>query len=787
MKPTNRICQFVFVSALAAIAVVSMPSAVDGAPIPGLFNTGVGEDGKLLPASGAVDPHYTITVSPDEEFTGPDAVTLNPGFPVGPWLGEGPDSKWIVANPASGNSAEGDYTFRTSFDLTGFDSTKATITGLWSVDNSGIDILLNGESLGITNTGGFTSWTDFTIDSGFVDGENVLEFVVNNAPATPNPAGLRVELRGTVEVAGEAPSILKQPESKNIFQGEPATFTVDADGTPPLSYQWFKGDDAMDGETSSELVIDSVTLKDAAEYSVIVTNGEGSTPSDKARLAVVQALAGLFNTGIDDDGQPIENFEVDPHYVLVINPNEESTDSIVADTDIWPIVAGPWLLPSDTSKWISPTPDTNGGPGDYHYRFTFDLTGFDPATAFVAGNWSSDNAATNILINGVATGKGNGGNFGAYVEFLITDGFVEGENTLEFIVNNGGGPTGLRIDDFRGGAVAVSVPTQVVAHPRSATVFDGDDVQLSVVATGIPPITYQWRFGGEAIEGANDDTLTLSAISLDQTGDYDVVITGGQGDATSNAATLTVLSRVPGLFNTGVDDDRQPLEDFEIDPHWELVVNSDSESPDAIVLNHSAWPIIAGPWVRVSETSKWIGVREDANGVPGEYTYRTTFDLTGFDLATVTIRGQWAVDDAGTDITLNGEFLGQANGTGFGNYGSFEILGFVDGANTLEFTVVNGGDADNPTGLRLENIAAGGTRVDVAPFMIGEANRDASGLTFHWNSRIGTTYSIDFSTDLRDWQELVDGIVATSSSTSHTDTDPTRLALGSLYYRVRAN
>ncbi|MEZ5328869.1 MAG: immunoglobulin domain-containing protein [Verrucomicrobiales bacterium] len=483
MKPSDRIRPFVFILALA---VASIPFAVDGAPIPGLFNTGVGEDGKLLAASGAVDPHYTMIVSPDEEFTGPDLVTLNPGFPVGPWLEEGPDSKWIVANPESGNSAEGDYTYRTTFDLTGFDPAKATITGRWAVDNTGIDILINGESLGITNGAGFASWSDFTIDSGFVEGENVLEFIFNNAPASPNPAGLRVELRGTVEVAGEAPSILKQPESKNIFQGEPATFTVDADGSPPLTYQWFKGDDEIDGATSAELTIDAVALEDGADYSVVVSNGVGSTPSDKARLAVVQALTGLFNTGIGDDGKPIEDFEIDPHYILVVNPNEESADAIVEDTSIWPIVAGPWLLPSDSSKWIGPVADTNGVPGDYHYRFTFDLTGFDPETAFVSGNWSSDNAASDILINGVATGKGNGGDFGNYVEFHIEDGFVEGENTLEFIVNNAGdavGPTGLRIDNFRGGAVAVDVPTQVVTQPRSATVFENDDVQVTVVAT----------------------------------------------------------------------------------------------------------------------------------------------------------------------------------------------------------------------------------------------------------------------------------------------------------------
>lgn len=770
----------------AAIGAAVLPAS-HAADIPGLFNSGVDDNGNPLPASGAVDPHYTLTVSPDETFTGPDAVTLNPGFPVGPWLEATKDSKWITANQDQGNSAPGDYTFRTTFDLTGFDPGNAVITGRWSVDNSGVDIILNGESLGITNGGGFTSWSEFIIDSGFVDGENVLEFIVNNAGDAVNPAGFRVEMRGTVQVADEAPRLLKQPVSQNIFQGDPASFTVDADGTPPLSYQWFKGETPIGGANGAQLTIDAVTLEDGGDYKVVVTNGVGSATSETARLAVVQALTGLYNTGMNADGTPIEDYEVDPHFILVINPHEESPDAFVQDTQAWPIVAGPWLLPTETSKWIGPTPDTNAEPGNYHFRYTFDIAGFDPETVFVAGDWSSDNAALDILVNGASTGKNTGGNFGAWVPFLIEGGFVEGENTLEFVVNNAGdaaNPAGLRIENFRGGAVAVNVPTQIVTQPRGGTVFASDDVTLSVVATGIPPIVYQWRRDGEPIEGATGETLRLPAIGVDQAGDYDVVVTAGQGETTSAVATLAVLTRIP-VFATGVDDDRLPLEDFEIDPHWELAVNPDAESPDAMVLNHSAWPI-DGTWVLGSATSKWIGVREDANGVPGEYTYRTTFDLSSFDPETVVIRGQWAVDDSGPDVLLNGESIGIQNTTGFGGYASFEVLeGFVAGVNTLEIVVSNGGEADNPTGLRLENVQAGGVQVDLSPFVITGVARDAAALTLTWNSRGGAIYAIDFSTDLQDWQELNDGVAGEGSSTSYIDADGARLAMEELYYRVR--
>jgi hypothetical protein len=777
---------------LTFLAMLSFGAMAGAAPIPGLFNTGVDDDGNLLAGSGAVDPHYTITESADEDFTGPDAVTLNPGFPVGPWLGEGPDSRWIAPNPVSGDGAEGNYTYKTTFDLTGFDPGKAVINGLWGVDNGGVDIILNGDSLGIVNNGGFVAMTEFVIDFGFVEGENTLEFIVSNAPATRNPTGLRVEMRGTVEVVGEAPSILKQPESKNIFLGETAAFTVDADGSPPLSYQWLKDDGPLEGATGSEYVIDAVSLEDAGMFKAVVTNADGSKTSDPARLAVVQPLTGLFNTGVGEDGELLEDFEVDPHYILVVNPDAESPDALVQDSNIWPIVAGPWLPNTAMSKWIGAREDTNGTFGIYHYRFTFEITGFDPETIFVSGNWATDNGGNDILVNGKSSGR-TGGAFTEYTPFTVDGGFVAGSNTLEFIVSNAGdadNPTGLRIEGIRGGGVALDVPTQLVTQPQDATAFEEDSVVLESVGTGVPPISYQWRFNGDPIDGATEQNLTLPGVGFHSEGEYDVVVTAGQGSVTSESATVTVLSSIPGLFNTGVGDDGAPLEDLEIDPHYQLVVNPDSESVDAIVGDTQIWPIVAGPWVATSDTSKWIGAREDTNGMPGEYTYRTTFDLTGFDLSTVFISAQWAVDDSGPDIVLNEEFLGLTNSTGFGGLAEFEILeGFKDGINTLEFLVNNGGDADNPTGLRIENLVAGGRQIGGGPasFMITSIARTTEQVSFEWNSRTGETYTIEYSETLGSWIEIDDSVDASGASTPYADASPERAGKPDGYYRVRRN
>jgi len=191
--------------AISSNATVTVPYR----PIPGIFGTGVDANGALL-AAGATDPHYILSASADPGFPGPDAIVINEGFPIPPWVANGPDSKWIAPMAAQGTgNAEGDYTYQTTFNLTGYDLSKVRVVGSWAVDNTGLDILVNGVSTGITSPG-FGSYVSFTITSGLLAGANTLDFRMNNAPPTPNPTGLRVNLRGLLDIQPIQPTVSLQ-------------------------------------------------------------------------------------------------------------------------------------------------------------------------------------------------------------------------------------------------------------------------------------------------------------------------------------------------------------------------------------------------------------------------------------------------------------------------------------------------------------------------------------------------------------------------------------------------
>jgi glucose/arabinose dehydrogenase len=85
----------------------------------------------------------------------------------------------------------------------------------------------------------------------------------------------------------QAPSITTQPASRTVAVGQPATFTVAASGTAPLSYQWRRNGANISGATAASYTLASAQLADnGAVFDVVVTNGFGSATSNTAALTV---------------------------------------------------------------------------------------------------------------------------------------------------------------------------------------------------------------------------------------------------------------------------------------------------------------------------------------------------------------------------------------------------------------------------------------------------------------------------------------------------------------------
>ena len=186
-----------------------------------------------------------------------------------------------------------------------------------------------------------------------------------------------------------------------------------------------------------------------------VVMGLASAPSHAV------AITGLFNTGADASNLALTggNGVVDMHYQIL-----SSTSPGYAGNQAVTYFNAAYAANDANSRWISLSANGNPGSNTTVYRTTFDLTGFDPLTALITGNWGTDNAGS-ILLNGVDSGLSSTG-FGSLLGFSLNSGFVAGVNTLDFEVRDFGQPTALRVDDLAG-TVSLLDPGNTVPEPTS--------------------------------------------------------------------------------------------------------------------------------------------------------------------------------------------------------------------------------------------------------------------------------------------------------------------------------
>jgi hypothetical protein len=81
-------------------------------------------------------------------------------------------------------------------------------------------------------------------------------------------------------------SIRQDPASTTNYAGHTVQFTVLADGTPTLLYQWFKRGTLISGATASAYSFACAVADDGADFKVVVTNNYGSATSGVAILTV---------------------------------------------------------------------------------------------------------------------------------------------------------------------------------------------------------------------------------------------------------------------------------------------------------------------------------------------------------------------------------------------------------------------------------------------------------------------------------------------------------------------
>jgi len=200
---------------------------------------------------------YTVVVSNNTSSVVSDAATLTvTAAPVAPSIATQPQSQTIMAGSS--------VTFTVS----------ATGTG---------PLIYKWEKNGVTVAD--TTLNRYTIANVTNSDAGTYSVVVRNS--VDSVTSLNAVL--TVTAVPVAPSITAQPQSQTITAGQTVTFSVAANGTAPLTYQWKKDIAVIANAMASSYSITNIQTGNAGKYFVIVTNSAGRVSSDSAMLTVTAA------------------------------------------------------------------------------------------------------------------------------------------------------------------------------------------------------------------------------------------------------------------------------------------------------------------------------------------------------------------------------------------------------------------------------------------------------------------------------------------------------------------
>jgi uncharacterized repeat protein (TIGR03803 family) len=98
------------------------------------------------------------------------------------------------------------------------------------------------------------------------------------------------------------------------------------------------------------------------------------------------------------------------------------------------------------------------------------------------------------------------------------------------------GTLALRVDDF-----PAPVPPQILVPPAGTTNLAGSTATMMVVATGTPPLSFEWHRDGVPVAGQTSSNLTLIGVGPGDAGWYEVVVRGAGSVTSAPPARLTVL------------------------------------------------------------------------------------------------------------------------------------------------------------------------------------------------------------------------------------------------------
>ena len=480
----------------------------NGANISGATGPAYTTPATVIGDSGA---QFTVVVSnPAGSVTSSTATLTVTATPVAPSITTQPASQTI----ATGQTA--------TFSVTA--SGTAPLSYQWSK---------NGASIGGAVAASYTTAATTAADNGAL-----YSVVVSNS------LGSIFSSNATLTV-NDPPAITSQPVGPTVLVGQTASFSVTSTGAAPLSYQWRKNGTNIGGATAANYTTPATTAADSgAQYSVVVSNSVASVASNAVTLTVnaAPAITTQPASRTVTAGQAA-TFSVTASGTAPLSYQWRKNGANIGGATAASYTTPATIAADDGSLFSVVVTNSIGSATSSDATLTV-TTPVSISSQPVGATVTAGQTAT-FLVSATGTGplsyqwRKNGANItGATASSYTTPATTNADNGAQYsvvVTNTAGNVTSSTV------TLTVDTAPSITTQPASRTVVAGQTATFSVTASGTAPLSYQWQKNGANINGATAASYTTPATTTADTGaQFTVVVTNPVGNATSNAAALTV-------------------------------------------------------------------------------------------------------------------------------------------------------------------------------------------------------------------------------------------------------
>lgn len=328
--------------------------------------------------------------------------------------------------------------------------------------------------------------------------------------------------------------ILDEPAGQTVGQGGQAKFFVTTtSGGPPILYQWLRNGAQINGANSTALTISNVQPADVGLYQVALR-----TDGSKTRTVLSRAVELQINNSPDG---PQTNVVARRKFREAIDPGVGPELPNLHVGGPLPVAlaagfSGTQVFSTAGSFKEDGEPNHCNEAGGASYWLTYQAPASGTLTLNAAANFNDilavyslkGNAFTFDKLQPVACSDTNGAAGSEIVTYEVSPGL-----TNYIVVDGVAGATGTVALNY-----SLAAAPAITNQPASQSVAAGNNVTLTVGATGTPNLGYRWRSNAIFLGNRTNTSLSLTNFQTTFQAAYDVVVTNAVGGVTSTPAFL---------------------------------------------------------------------------------------------------------------------------------------------------------------------------------------------------------------------------------------------------------